>query len=130
MKKFLFLLLSIWFGLGSTVLSQNPEWINYTNGQIVNSIVNEGDYIWVGTTGGLVKLNKETGESTFYNNSNSGLPGNYVLSLAIDGSGNMWIGTWKGGLAKFDGTNWTVYNTSNSSLPNNHSLFPRHRRKR
>ena len=24
-----------------------------------------------------------------------------------------------GGLAKFDGTNWTVYNTSNSDLPDN-----------
>ena len=31
--------------------------------------------------------------------------------------GNIWIGTWYGGLARFDGTNWTVYNTSNSGLP-------------
>ena len=42
-----------------------------------------------------------------------------VTCLAIDGSGNKWIGTWNGGLAKFDGTNWTVYNTSNSGLPDN-----------
>ena len=60
---------------------------------------------------------------TVYNTSNSGLPNNYVCSLAIDGSGNKWIGT-NGGLAKFDGTNWTVYNTSNSGLPDNsvHSI--------
>jgi ligand-binding sensor domain-containing protein len=33
--------------------------------------------------------------------------------------GNKWIGTDRGGgLAKFDGVNWTVYNTSNSGLPN------------
>ncbi len=25
-----------------------------------------------------------------------------------------------GGLAKFDGVNWTVYNTSNSGLPSNY----------
>jgi ligand-binding sensor domain-containing protein len=31
--------------------------------------------------------------------------------IAIDGQGNKWIGTWFGGLAKFDGANWTVYNT-------------------
>ena len=45
-------------------------------------------------------------------------------SLAIDGSGNKWIGTDGGGLAKYDGTNWTVYNTSNSGLPDNrvHSI--------
>ena len=52
--------------------------------------------------------------------SNSGLPDNNVSSIAIDGSGNKWIGTWGGDLAKFDDTNWTVYNTSNSGLPNNH----------
>jgi hypothetical protein len=27
-----------------------------------------------------------------------------------------------GGLAKFDGVNWTVYNTSNSGLPSNYVL--------
>jgi hypothetical protein len=32
-------------------------------------------------------------------------------------SGNKWIGTDGGGLAKFDGVNWTVYNKSNSGLP-------------
>ena len=42
-----------------------------------------------------------------------------VTSIAIDGSGNKWIGTDDGGLAKFDGTTWTVYTTSNSGLPNN-----------
>jgi ligand-binding sensor domain-containing protein len=55
---------------------------------------------------------------TVYNLSNSGLPHNLVLALAIDGSDNIWIGTW-GGLTKFDGSNWTVYNTSNSGLPDN-----------
>jgi sugar lactone lactonase YvrE len=66
---------------------------------------------------------------TVYNTSNSGLPDNDVSSLAIDGSGNKWIGIFDyfgndGGLAKFDDTRWTVYNTSNSGLPNNyvHSL--------
>ena len=130
MKKLLYSLISIWFCLGSTVLSQNPEWINYTNGHEVNSVVIDGDNIWAGTNGGLVKLNKTTGEITFYNKANSGLPDNDVRSLAIDGSGNKWIGTYDGGLAKFDGKNWTVYNTSNSGLPDNIIACHRHRRKR
>jgi hypothetical protein len=41
-------------------------------------------------------------------------------AIAIDGQGNKWIGTYGGGLAKFDGVNWTVYNTSNSGLPDNY----------
>ncbi len=118
MKRFLYFLISICFSLNSTVLSQNPEWINYTNGQDINSIAIEDDYLWAGTTGGLVKLNKTTGESTFYNKANSGLPGNNISSIAIDGNNNKWIGT-SNGLAKFDGTNWTIYNKSNSGLPTN-----------
>jgi hypothetical protein len=51
-----------------------------------------------------------------YDASNSGLPDNNVWSIAIDDSGNKWIGTF-GGLAKFDGATWTVYNDTNSGLP-------------
>jgi hypothetical protein len=43
----------------------------------------------------------------------------HVWAIAIDGQGNKWIGTY-GGLAKFDGVNWTVYKTSNSGLPDNY----------
>jgi hypothetical protein len=57
------------------------------------------------------------------------LPSNRVRAIAIDGQENLWVGTetyWNGstdvngGLAKFDGMNWTVYNTSNSNLPSNY----------
>ena len=50
--------------------------------------------------GGYIKtnisINAITGEKTFYYKDNSGLPINYVYSLAIDGSGNKWIGTYGG----------------------------------
>jgi hypothetical protein len=54
-----------------------------------------------------------------YNTGNSGLPNNSIWDLAIGAQGIKWIGTLSGGLAKFDGQNWTVYNTSNSGLPDN-----------
>jgi ligand-binding sensor domain-containing protein len=60
----------------------------------------------------------QTQEWIVYNTS-SNLPSNFVLAIAIDGQGNKWIGTG-GGLAKFDGRNWTVYNISNSGLPDNY----------
>ncbi len=95
------------------------QWINYTNGDGVSAIVAEGNDISVGTNGGLVKIDKTTGNTVFYNHANSGLPSNDVRSLAIDGNGTKWIGTKYGGLARFDGTTWTVYNMSNSGLPSN-----------
>jgi hypothetical protein len=42
--------------------------------------------------------------------------------MAFDDSGNAWLGAWGGGLAKFDGTNWTIYNKLNSGLPSD-SIF-------
>ena len=100
------------------LFSQSPEWVNFTANKNILSLTVEGNYIWVGTKGGLVRLNMLTGEKVNYNSANSGLPDNYVHAIVIDGQGNKWIGT-AGGLAKFDGVNWTIYNTSNSNLPVN-----------
>jgi sugar lactone lactonase YvrE len=101
------------------LFSQSKEWIGFTSGNFILSFADEGNYIWIGTAGGgLVKLNKSTGEFIVYDKWNSGLPDNFIWSIAIDKQGNKWIGT-PDGLAKFDGVNWTVYNTSNSGLPYN-----------
>ncbi|MEN6512092.1 MAG: two-component regulator propeller domain-containing protein, partial [Chloroherpetonaceae bacterium] len=120
MKKLTFLFIV----LASSMLcyAENPQWLNFTNGNQINAIVEEGNTMWVGTDGGLVSIDKTTGDPTFYNSSNSGLPNNYVWSIAIDGSGTKWIGTLAGGLAQFDGTNWTVYHALKSGLPNNFVL--------
>jgi ligand-binding sensor domain-containing protein len=105
--------------ISSFSLSQTQEWIGFTSGKDIWCLADEGQYLWVGTwAGGLVKLNKSTGEFIVYDKWNSKLPDNWVLAIAIDGQGNKWIGTY-GGLTKFDGVNWTVYNTSNSGLPDN-----------
>jgi hypothetical protein len=67
--------------------------------------------------GGLAKFDGTNW--TVYNTSNSGLPHNYIYTLAIDQSNVKWIGTYGGGLAKFNDITWTVYNTLNSGLTNN-----------
>ncbi|WP_372948621.1 T9SS type A sorting domain-containing protein [Mariniphaga sp.] len=81
---------------------------------------------WFGTFyGEVIKFDNENW--TVYDNTNSGLPGEYrISSIAIDAQDNKWFGAsfnptldQGGGLVKFDNLNWTVYNTSNSGLPNN-----------
>jgi len=96
--------------------AQNPEWITYTSENYISSLVIEGKYVWAGTSAGLLRIDKITHEETLYNHTNSGLPNNNIYTVAIDGLGNKWIGT-AGGMAMFDGTNWTVYDSSNSNLP-------------
>ena len=101
---------------------ENGEWLNYTSGKQINVVKPDGDYIWAGTYGGLVKLNRTTGNAEFFNKSNSPLPvyatttPNAVFDIEIDKDGNKWIGTY-GGLIKYDETNWEVYTRFNSGLP-------------
>jgi ligand-binding sensor domain-containing protein len=99
-----------------SAFAQTSQWINYTSGQVVSAFATEGNFLWIGTADGLVKMDKVSGAKTFYNRTNSGLPGNTVTSIAIDAQGNKWIGTWGGGLAKFDGASWTLYNSLNSQM--------------
>ncbi len=44
---------------------------------------------------------------------------NYIVSLAVDGDGAVWAGTWGGGLSRFDGKTWKHF-TVKDGLPGNH----------
>ena len=99
-------------------MAVDVEWQQYTGGANVCALVDDGDDLWVGSYGGLTKLDKATANMTHYNTANSGLPDNMISSIAKDVNGDWWIGT-DNGLAKFDGTNWTVYKSDNSPLPRN-----------
>lgn len=44
---------------------------------------------------------------------------NYVVSMEIDRQGHVWVGTWGGGLSRFDGKRWETY-TVKEGLPGNH----------
>jgi ligand-binding sensor domain-containing protein len=118
LKNKLFFLLSFYFCLFSSknMLSQNPQWINYTNGDEIYALADDGDYLWVGTRVGLVKIDKISQETSFYDKWSSGLSNNQIDQLTVDKSGNLWMVTYKG-LEVFDGTSWIAYDTTNSGLP-------------
>ncbi len=44
---------------------------------------------------------------------------NYIVSMIVDEEGNVWCGTWGGGLSRFDGKDWKTY-TMKDGLPGNH----------
>lgn len=82
---------------------------------------------WIGTTNGLVRFDGK--EWKVYNEYNSGLTSNCINDIAIDKHGVLWMATgsygdnqisWKrGGIASFDGSNWSVYSVSNSGFSTN-----------
>lgn len=62
---------------------------------LILAILKETDTrLWVGTEGdGLYCLNPVTGERRKYKDGKGGLSSNYIRSLALDMSGNLWVGT-------------------------------------
>ncbi len=44
---------------------------------------------------------------------------NYIVAIEVDRDGLVWVGTWGGGLGRFDGKQWKNYTTV-EGLPGNH----------
>ncbi len=105
---------SVWFGTEGGVSRYNgTAWTSWTHrdglGAPNTQRLNSSDHTGFGSlTNGtkhrhdLTALDPEGRET--YNE-------NYVFSLLIDPRGVKWIGTWGGGVARFDGAGWTNYTT-------------------
>ncbi|MBN2000647.1 choice-of-anchor D domain-containing protein, partial [candidate division KSB1 bacterium] len=109
------LLLSVML-LPCLTLAQYDNWRNFRSGNQVNALLLRDDVFYAGTNGGLVEISRETGDQIYFNKTNSGLPGTRVNAISQDQANHLWIGT-DVGLARFDGSAWTIYNTSNSDIP-------------
>lgn len=73
--------------------------------------------IWFGTDNGLVRY--DGNEWTLYNNVNSELPSNNILSLAEDIDGTLWIGMDNGRITKYNNGNWVNYDLSQLGIAYN-----------
>ncbi len=116
MKK---IIITIQFVIIAIIGLAQTSWENYptTNCFRITSIAVDNDFVWVGSSNGIVKFNKVTYEQEHITSANSDLPSNYVNSITVDGYNNKWIGT-NSGLAKLGTDNiWSIYNTINSDIP-------------
>jgi ligand-binding sensor domain-containing protein len=111
------MLIALWMLSPVVALAQSGEWASYSGKEMIARILDDGDYLWVATNSGLLKLNTETEETALYNRDNAGWPDNHLRNMAKDSDGNLWVTTQFGGIARFDGTNSSVYSSSNSGLP-------------
>ena len=91
----------------SLAFLQEPEWMNITSGGDANCVIDDGEFIWSAGIG-LTKIHKATGEMTFYNKANCGLPSNHIQAITLDNQGNLWVGCRD--LIRFDGADWSIYN--------------------
>lgn len=80
------------------------------------AIAQDGNNYWVAGKGGLWLLNKT--EPTRFWGPEDGLPGPELRSVATDQSGNVWVGEFNNGIARWDGDEFTVF-TESDGLPSN-----------
>ncbi len=122
---------NLWILSGGEVSKYDGvNWTNYLHPDTIQlecMAIDKNDVKWFGSMfNGLLRFDDTSWTS--YDTSNSLLPWNWVTSLAVDSSNNLWVGTagrydLSGWVLKFDGTNWTVYNPYNSGLPWNAAIW-------
>ncbi len=67
--------------------------------------------IWVATLSGLGRYDSLRDDFHWYTREH-GLSSQYITSLDFDERGNLWCGTWDGGINSFDGKKFSSYSTS------------------
>jgi ligand-binding sensor domain-containing protein len=73
----------------------------------IHELQQDGDLIWVGTSGGVFAHDRKTLEVK--TSKTDGLLHPFIDSLSVDHNGKKWFGSFGGGVNVFDGTNWTQY---------------------
>ncbi len=86
------------------ILSE-PGVSNSLSNNQVNTFLDDGNDIWIGTEGGLNRYNKKTKTFSYFTHNPldpTSIGSNAVWALYKDKEGNLWIGTWSGGLNRFN----------------------------
>ncbi|MBN1874357.1 MAG: protein kinase [Anaerolineae bacterium] len=83
-------------------------WSRYTNANFIQALAHQGDYLWLGGSGGgltILNLSDFTYETL---DVFDGLPSTQINDLLLDGDGNLWIATDMG-LVYDDEEDWWLY---------------------
>lgn len=85
-----------------------PEAITCTS--TVNCSAEDANFLYLGTNGGLLQVNKVTQAQFLFHIANSGLGSNQITALAFDQDHILWVGTNRAGLYSWDGNAWQGHN--------------------
>src|SRR5712691_2381248 len=105
----------------SALSAQVPIWshFNRENSDLPSDTITQlalspDGALWVGTNGGLARLDKDGHWQSYEVNTNGGLPDVDVNALVLSPDGTLWVGT-AGGLARLDEDgHWQTYTKANT----------------
>jgi hypothetical protein len=99
--------------MASESSSNTPPWTTWGANQY--ALADDGAFIWIGGTGGIVRWDKQQRTYQRYS-AVDGLPHTAVLAVAVDGVGNRWFGGDRG-LSRLDAEeHWTHFRAADSGL--------------
>lgn len=137
MKKILLILVTLSLFAVSSLPGQTPEqktdeagmpyvytqWEHFSKedglpNEHIFALEADGPYLWIGTENGLARLDKRTRKIDSWNE-DDGLPWRVVSALDLDPqTGELWVGMFGGGLARFSGGRFDHFHQLNSGLVN------------
>jgi len=106
--------------VSNTLIINNNE-INTLNGQYLTALLLINDELWIGTKQGGYRyhtVNKELEHFQYHENQLTSLSHDQITTVTADGNGGIWLGTFVGGLNRFD-TNKAQFNHTQSDQSSN-----------
>ncbi len=108
-------------------VTNEPGNKNSLSNNMVNAFMEDGDYLWIGTEGGLNQYNKKDGTFKRFVHDpqiSTSIGADAVWAVCKVKQGNLWVGAWSGGLNLFNYKNETFTHyyhnpEDNKSLSNN-----------
>ncbi|HUJ79794.1 MAG TPA: two-component regulator propeller domain-containing protein [Nitrospiria bacterium] len=92
--------------------SPRPRFTNFETGGNVKALALDGPNLWLGLPNGLIRYDtrtSDTHEVITSRSTRSGLLSDGIYMIYLDGAGNKWIGTYGGGLMRYDNRQWTAF---------------------
>ena len=118
--KILLLSFALSLSLFSLAQKSNPQWMYLAQYENITTLAEDSFNIWVGTTTGLIKIDKATEQKVVYNMVNSDIPINYITKLFVDHNQNLWLANREQKLVKYNGQTWTEYDYLDTNTNNYH----------
>ena len=105
-----------------TAIAQLTDWQNITSKNFVLKIIHDQNFLYVGTKGGgLVKIDKQSGEQTVLKRADGSMTGNSITDMALH-NGELWVGTEYNGLAKVTDGGIERFDKRNAGFQSNQQI--------
>jgi ligand-binding sensor domain-containing protein len=102
-----------------TAHAQLTDWQNISSNNFVMKIIHDQNFLYVGTKGGgIVKIDKQSGEQKVLKRADGSMTGNSITDMALH-DGELWVGTEYNGLARVTDSGIEKFDMKNAGFHNN-----------